>query len=371
MKNIIVSNNISVKGKEINASSKTLCGFCPIYNATIIEKIKNKYNINIIELNSEFGFLENSNENILKELKKEENIAAIVAETGINSLKENEKNKNLIILKPSYGRVSRYGIYAYSSSMDGVCIYAKDLDEIGNILENISGRDNKDFTSLNEKFTYNESKKECSCGDNCKCNCNGECDCDCTAQDLVKFALFEELELDEKLLESAKTVMDVISSGEGTTNLAAIDGIRYGKREDGTSYEEIIVNSRSKFSYETKKNLLFGAYVLRKENLNNIYFKAMKLRRMLKEMIDDVFTEADFIVFRKEKDLKNVEENIIAASILSGFPILKLKDKLIISSLKNEKELIHFAKDILIDPEILDEGIYLDEIENDEEEENV
>lgn len=371
MKNIIVSNNISVKGEEINASSKTLAGFHPIYNASIIERIKNKYNINVKELNSEFGFLKNSNENIIKELEKEENIGAIVAETGINSLKENEKNKNLIILKPSFGRVSRYGIYAYTSSMDGVCIYAKNIDEIGNILEIIAGRDNKDFTSLDEKFIYNHSKKECNCGCGDKCSCQNDCECGCCRDDLVKFALFEELELDKKLLDSAKIVMDIISSGEGTTNLAAIDGIRYGKRENGDSYEEIIVNSRSKFSYETKKNLIFGAYVLRKENLDNIYFRAMKIRRMLKEMFEDVFKEADFIVFRKEKDLQNIEENVIAAGILGGFPILKLKDKLIISSLKNEKELLHFAKDILMDPEILDEGLYIDEIENDEEEEYV
>lgn len=360
MKNIIISNNISIKGEEINATSKTLEGFKPIINASIIEKLKENSNIIVKEFTSEFGLLENLNENILNELKKDENQIAIIAEMGLNGLKQ--KNNNLIVLKPSYGRCSRYGIFGYSSSMDNILIFGKNIDEIGNTLELIAGRDDKDLTSINEEFKYS---KECKCGGKCDKNCN----CGCSEDDIVKFSLFEELELDKKLIDISNTIVKIISSAEATTNLAGIDGIRYGKREEGKSYDEIIINSRSNFTYETKRNLLFGSYVLRKDNLQNIYYKSMKIRKKIKEMIDDVFYEADYIVFRKDKS-KIDEEKIISIAILGGFPVLKIEKEnlIIISKLKNEKGLLNFGKDIIEDADILDESILVDEIE---EEENV
>lgn len=413
-KNIIISNNISVKNEVVDASSKLLKDFKPIYTSTIISKLKNEnYNIKIEKFQSEFGLLKNSNDEILKKLNDEENIAAIVAENGINSLNDIEKNNNIFVFKPSYGRTSRYGIYSYASSMDNICIYSKKIDEIINVLEIISGRDDNDLNTINSNFSMDSNcncgencncegnckcGEDCNCSENCgcgkKCNCGENCDCgencscgetckceetcncenECECGSLVTFGIFEEVGFPEEILNISKDVLDVLSYAEATTNLASLDGIRYGIREDGSSYDEIIKKTRSNFAYETKKNLIFGSYTLRKDNLENIYFKAMKIRREIVENIKELMDEARVLVFRKtklektEEEINKIKENILAIAILAGMPFISfVKDEeeyIILANNFKEKELFEFTQDILSDESFLN----IAEIEEEEEE---
>lgn len=326
MKNIIISNNISVKGKEVDGSSKTLKGFTPIYTATIINKLnEKKYNIEIEKLNNEFGLENGYNKNILNKINENNENIAVIAETGLNML--NEKEGEIIGFKPSYGRVSRYGIFGFVSSMDNISIYSKNIEDIIQILEDISGKDMMDLTCKEENFIFKKSEVK-----------SKDLDLDSFSED--------------KVLNLSKTVLDIITYGEASTNLAAIDGIRYGLREKENSYEEIIINSRSNFEYEAKKVNLLGSFVLNKENLEDTYFKAMKLRRLISEKMNKMINDDEVLVLNcsnlNEADEKNIKLNFASAVVLSGMPALKMKlneDEVIICAKPFcENTLFNFAK---------------------------
>lgn len=326
MKNIIISNNISVKGKEVDGSSKTLKGFTPIYTATIINKLnEKKYNIEIEKLNNEFGLENGYNKNILNKINENNENIAVIAETGLNML--NEKEGEIIGFKPSYGRVSRYGLFGFVSSMDNISIYSKNIEDIIQILEDISGKDMMDLTCKEENFIFKKSEVK-----------SKDLDLDSFSED--------------KVLNLSKTVLDIITYGEASTNLAAIDGIRYGLREKGNSYEEIIINSRSNFEYEAKKVNLLGSFVLNKENLEDTYFRAMKLRRLISEKMNNMINDDEVLVLNcsnlNESDDKNIKLNFASAVVLSGMPALKMKlneDEVIICAKPFcENTLFNFAK---------------------------
>lgn len=326
MKNIIISNNISVKGKEVDGSSKTLKGFTPIYTATIINRLnEKKYNIEIEKLNNEFGLENGYNKNILNKINENNENIAVIAETGLNML--NEKEGEIIGFKPSYGRVSRYGLFGFVSSMDNISIYSKNIEDIIQILEDISGKDMMDLTCKEENFIFEKSEVK-----------SKDLDLDSFSED--------------KVLNLSKTVLDIITYGEASTNLAAIDGIRYGLREKGNSYEEIIINSRSNFEYEAKKVNLLGSFVLNKENLEDTYFRAMKLRRLISEKMNNMINDDEVLVLNcsnlNEVDEKNIKLNFASAVVLSGMPALKMKlneDEVIICAKPFcENTLFNFAK---------------------------
>lgn len=326
MKNIIISNNISVKGKEVDGSSKTLKGFTPIYTATIINRLnEKKYNIEIEKLNNEFGLENGYNKNILNKTNENNENIAVIAETGLNML--NEKEGEIIGFKPSYGRVSRYGLFGFVSSMDNISIYSKNIEDIIQILEDISGKDMMDLTCKEENFIFKKSEVK-----------SKDLDLDSFSED--------------KVLNLSKTVLDIITYGEASTNLAAIDGIRYGLREKGNSYEEIIINSRSNFEYEAKKVNLLGSFVLNKENLEDTYFRAMKLRRLISEKMNNMINDDEVLVLNcsnlNEVDEKNIKLNFASAVVLSGMPALKMKlneDEVIICAKPFcENTLFNFAK---------------------------
>lgn len=326
MKNIIISNNISVKGKEVDGSSKTLKGFTPIYTATIINKLnEKKYNIEIEKLNNEFGLENGYNKNILNKINENNENIAVIAETGLNML--NEKEVEIIGFKASYGRVSRYGLFGFVSSMDNISIYSKNIEDIIQILEDISGKDMMDLTCKEENFIFEKSEVK-----------SKDLDLDSFSED--------------KVLNLSKTVLDIITYGEASTNLAAIDGIRYGLREKGNSYEEIIINSRSNFEYEAKKVNLLGSFVLNKENLEDTYFRAMKLRRLISEKMNNMINDDEVLVLNcsnlNESDDKNIKLNFASAVVLSGMPALKMKlneDEVIICAKPFcENTLFNFAK---------------------------
>lgn len=327
MKNIIISNNISVKGKEVDGSSKTLKGFTPIYTATIINRLnEKKYNIEIEKLNNEFGLESGYNKNILSKINENNENIGIIAETGLNMLNEDLDN-NLIGFKPSYGRVSRYGLFGFVSSMDNISIYSKNIEDIIKVLEDISGKDMMDLTCKEDKFAFIKSEVK-----------SKDLDLDSFSED--------------KVLNLSKTVLDIITYGEASTNLAAIDGIRYGLREKGNSYEEIIINSRSNFGYEAKKVNLLGSFVLNKENLEDTYFRAMKLRRLISEKMNNIMNDDEVLVLNcsnlNESDDKNIKLNFLSALVLSGMPALKMKineDEVIICAKPfYENALFNFAK---------------------------
>lgn len=326
MKNIIISNNISVKGKEVDGSSKTLKGFTPIYTATIINRLnEKKYNIEIEKLNNEFGLENGYNKNILNKINENNENIAVIAETGLNML--NEKEGEIIGFKPSYGRASRYGLFGFVSSMDNISIYSKNIEDIIKILEDISGKDMMDLTCKEENFIFEKSEVK-----------SKDLDLDSFSED--------------KVLNLSKTVLDIITYGEASTNLAAIDGIRYGLREKGNSYEEIIINSRSNFEYEAKKVNLLGSFVLNKENLEDTYFRAMKLRRLISEKMNNMINDDEVLVLNcsnlNEVDEKNIKLNFASAVVLSGMPALKMKlneDEVIICAKPFcENTLFNFAK---------------------------
>ena len=236
-------------------------------------------------------------------------IASLGTDTG-GSIRQPASYCGCVGFKPSYGRVSRYGIAAYASSFDQCGTLTQSVYDSAILYDAISGYDAKDSTSAN--ISYESITKELDNNDNAKYNIavlptfikNAHKDIQNTYNNTIN-KLKElghniiEVEFDEKILQAQLSAYYIIACGEATTNLARYDGIRYGNRIDGKDLEETYINSRTQgFSLEVKKRIMLGNFVLSSGYYDAYYTKAQKVRELVKQQFNNIFTKegADLIL---------------------------------------------------------------------------
>ena len=325
---IAIKDNISTKGIRTTCASKMLENYIPIYDATVIDKIKSQKMIIIGKTNmdefamgstsrtSYFGAPKNPVDDTKITGGSSGGSAACVAgglvplalgtDTG-GSIRQPASYTGIVGMKPTYGRVSRYGLIAFGSSLDQIGPMTRNVYENALLLNTLVGRDKKDLTSADkeiEDFTrlIGQEVKGMKIAIP-----------KYFVSDIVSPIIIEKLNrvveileangntveyIDMKYLDQAVTLYQIIAMGEASSNLARFDGVKFGYRsENSSSVEEMYENTRGEgFGKEVKRRIMVGSYLLSGDNAKTYYDKALMIRNAMKQEFDKVFKEYDFIL---------------------------------------------------------------------------
>lgn len=326
---IAVKDVFSVKNKTLTCGSKILENFEALYTATPVQKLIDEDAIVIGKTNCDEFAMGSSNENSaygsVKNPADETRVsggssggsaAAVAADmcmvslgtdTG-GSVRQPASFCGVVGLKPTYSRISRYGLTAFASSFDTVGIFAKNAVDAALVLEVMAGHDKNDSTSAREEVkdynievTKELNEKEITIGllESSDEGLNEE----------IKSALQNKINSLKSKGFSFKTVVlphskysiqayYILTTAEASSNLARYDGARYGVRSDNSdTMEDMYVNSRSEgFGTEVKRRIMLGTYVLSSGYYDAYYKKAQKVRRLIKEDFEKAFEQVDFII---------------------------------------------------------------------------
>ena len=325
---IAVKDNIVTKGLRTTCGSHILENFTPIYDATIVEKIKAKNMIIIGKTNmdefamgsssrtSYFGAPKNpwnkekicggSSGGSAATIASRDVLFALGSDTG-GSIRQPASYTGIVGMKPTYGRISRYGLVAFASSLDQIGPMTKNVYENAVLLNAICGHDERDLTSANkedEDFTrmIGEDIK------GMKIAVPNYLMSDIVS-DEIKDKIKETISMleekgatvdyvDVKYIENAMTLYQIIAMGEASSNLARFDGIRYGYSEENPkNIEDLYLETRGKgFGDEVKRRIMVGSYLLSGENAKIYYDKALSIRDDMRKEFKRVFTEYDLII---------------------------------------------------------------------------
>lgn len=325
---IAIKDNIVTKGLLTTCASHMLDNFTPIYDATVIEKIKSKNMIIIGKTNmDEFAMGSTSRTSYfgapLNPWNKEKisggssggsavTIAsrdlpfALGTDTG-GSIRQPSSYCGIVGMKPTYGRVSRFGLVAFASSMDQIGPMTNNVYDNALLLNAIVGHDERDLTSATreeEDFTrlIGQDIK------GMKIAVPKYFMSDIVNEE-VKNQIEETIKLleakgavvdyvDVKYLEHAVTLYQVIALGEASSNLARFDGIRYGhSKENPENITDLYFGTRQEgFGTEVKRRIMVGSYILSGENAKTYYNKAMSIRDDMRKEFKKVFANYDLVI---------------------------------------------------------------------------
>lgn len=323
-----IKDNIITKDIQTTCASKILGGFSPIYDATVMDKLNKENPILVGKLNmDEFAMGGSTETSYYKLTRNPHDLDAVPggssggsatavaagqvpfslgSDTG-GSVRQPASYCGIVGLKPTYGRVSRYGLVAFASSLDQIGPMTRTVKDNAKVLEIISGLDSNDMTSA--PVAVPEYSKIIT-GDvkGLKIALPKEYfgegideDVKKSVLDGVKWlesqgAIVEEVSLPNS--EYSIATYYVIASAEASSNLSRFDGIRYGYRsENATNLEEIYKKTRGEgFGAEVKRRIMLGTYVLSSGYYDAYYKKAQKIRTLIKEDFDNVFKEYDVII---------------------------------------------------------------------------
>lgn len=325
---IAIKDNIVTKGLRTTCASHMLDNFTPIYDATVIEKIKDKNMIIIGKTNmdefamgstsrtSYFGAPLNpwnktkisggSSGGSAVTISARDLPLALGSDTG-GSIRQPSSYCGIVGMKPTYGRVSRFGLVAFASSMDQIGPMTRNVYDNALLLNAIVGKDDKDLTSANkddEDFTrlIGQDIK------NMKIAVPNYFMSD-IVNDEVRNKIKETIQLlekagaivdyvDVKYLEHAVTLYQVIALGEASSNLARFDGIRYGhSKENPENIQDLYYGTRQEgFGTEVKRRIMVGAHILSGENAKVYYNKAMSIRDDMRKEFKKVFANYDLVI---------------------------------------------------------------------------
>ncbi len=322
---IAIKDNIQVKGWAITSCSKILQGYVAPYNATVIEKLLSKNLAPFGRTNMDEFAMGSTTESSFygKTLNPLDHtrvpggssggsacavggglaVAALGSDTG-GSIRQPAAFCGCVGFKPSYGRVSRYGLAAYSSSLDQIGPITQSVEDAAILYDIIAGYDEKDTTSANIDFTPTAPNLDPNKKYKIALVKNYTDD----ASDEVKKAIYlaaERLkaaghEISEVSLSSAKYAIAayyIIATAEASANLSRYDGVRYGRRADADSLSGMYAATRGEgFGPEVQRRMLLGTFVLSSGYYDAYYIKAQKARAFISAAYEKVLGDADALL---------------------------------------------------------------------------
>ena len=324
-----IKDNIVTEGTLTTAASRMLEDFVPIYDATVTEKVKESGMISVGKLNMDEFAMGGSTENSYFKLTRNPwnldkvpggssggSAAAVAAgqvpvslgtDTG-GSIREPAAFTGVVGMKPTYGRVSRFGLIAFGSSLDQIGPFTRNVKDNAIALNAISGHDPKDAMSHTEEVPdFTEGITDGVKG--MKIGVPKEYMQEGGLQAGVKEAVLEAIETYKKLGAIVETVSlphskygipayYIISSSEASSNLQRFDGVRYGYRaKDVESLEELYVKTRTEgFGPEVKRRIMLGTFSLSSGFYDAHFKQASKARTLIRRDFENVFEEYDLIL---------------------------------------------------------------------------
>lgn len=326
---LAVKDNIVTKGLRTTAASKILGNFTPVYDATVIEKMNQAGFINVGKTNMDEFAMGSSTEN--SGFKKTKNpwdltrvpggssggsaaavaagdvLAAFGTDTG-GSIRQPASFNGIVGMKPTYGRVSRWGIIAFGSSFDQVGWLSNNVKDNAILMQAISGLDKHDMTSANQEVPNWAANLDKASVKGLKIAVPEEYTSDAIDDDVrevIQAALkhFESLgaTVDTVSLPHTKygvSAYYILASSEASSNLQRYDGIRYGFRADDVkNLDDVYVRTRTEgFGDEVKRRIMLGTFSLSAGFYDAYFNKAAKVRRLIADDFNKVFKDYDVIL---------------------------------------------------------------------------
>ena len=302
-----VKDNICIDGVKTTCGSKILEDFVAPYSATVIEKLKNQKTILLGKLNmDEFAMRSAIDEGAAASVAADEVFFSLGSDTG-GSIRQPAAFCGVVGLKPTYGRISRYGLVAFASSLDQIGPITKTVEDAAIVLEAISGQDFFDVTSA-DKPVDNYQKYLSQGIKGLKIGIPKEyfpCELDPQVKEAVlkavtRFegmgAIVEECNLPHT--EYALASYYIIAAAEASSNLARFDGVRYGYRDmDAEDLLNLYTKTRQEgFGPEVKKRIMLGTYALSSGHYDDYYIRAQKVRTLVKNDFDKAFGQYDCLL---------------------------------------------------------------------------
>lgn len=373
-----LKDNISTKDILTTASSNILKDYVPVYSATVYKKLQDAGAVlvgkTVLDELAMGGTGTTGHTGIVKNPWNPTrqiggssagsaacvalNIVpfAIGSDTG-DSIRKPAAFGGVVGFKPTYGRISRYGLFAFASSLDHVGVLTRSVEDAAIVTDIIKGKDERDMTSLDdEDIKYldvinNDIKgkklfyiKELT-DTNIYSNAGSE-----TLEVLNKFKetiekckklgfIVEEVSFDEKLLRAIYPSYMTISCAEATSNNSNLTGIIFGPRGEGDNINEIMFNARTNgFSELIKRRFILGSYILQRENQERLFKNAQRLRRIIVDKMNELYKEYDAMIlpasggvaplFDSEIDRMSPRylllENHLAIGNFGGFPSITI-----------------------------------------------
>ncbi len=326
----IIKDNISLKDVPCTGSSNILNGYVPVFTATVVEKLLAKKAIPIGKstldelamggtgtsghLGPTFNPYDKTHTH---QIGGSSSGSAALTASGVvpfalgsdtgDSIRKPASFAGLVGFKPTWSRISRFGLFPFAPSLDTIGYFSRSVDDAAILLNAVAGRDEKDSTSSNKPVDdyYSEINKPVSNYKIAVINQIINAISEKSIKDefnkcinkLIEQGLrVNYVDMDEDLLTSLFPTYFVISCAEATSNNANLDGIKFGKYYDGKTYEEVMMKARTHgFSELIKRRFVFGSFALMKENQNDLFLRAQRNRRRIVEAVNKVLEDNDFI----------------------------------------------------------------------------
>ena len=369
----VIKDNFSTKDVPTTGSSNILKGYVPVFDATVVEKLKaakavaiGKTTLDELAMggtgtSGHLGMTFNPYDRKHERLVGGSSCgsAAVTADgfvpfalgsdTG-DSTRKPASYAGLVGFKPTWSRISRYGLFPFAPSLDTVGIFSRNVKDSAYVLDVLAGHDDRDFTSSVKPV--DEYAKDIE-----KVNPKAKIAVIKGIVDSIsdKFVLdkFNEtvkmlkndgftvdfVEIDEKILSSLFPTYFVISCAEATSNNANMDGIKFGPYYNGQTFEDVVSQARTNgFGELIKRRFIIGNFALMKENQKDLFLRAQKNRRVIVNAVNDILKEYDFIycpaapsiapkVGEKSDRLSNeylVADNHLVIANFAGLPSITL-----------------------------------------------
>ena len=373
-----LKDNFSTSGILTTASSNILKNYVPVYDATVYKKLKDAGAVlvgkNTMDELAMGGTGTTAHTGVVRNPWDTNRLMggssaggaasvalgivpfAIGSDTG-DSVRKPAAFGGIVGFKPTYGRISRYGLFAFASSLDHVAIFSRSVKDSAIVTNILKGKDRLDMTSLKDDgkdYTNSlddsvKGKKLFYLKEACDINSYNN-PSDMLVKTLDNFNKVinnckelgmdvEGVSIDEKLLDALYPSYMTISCAEATSNNSNLTGIQFGNRVDGDTYEDIMFNTRTNgFSELIKRRFVIGSYVLQKENQEKLFLNACRVRRMITDKMHELFKEYDgFIMpasggiapkFGEKTDALSSEylvlENHLCIGNFGGFPSITI-----------------------------------------------
>lgn len=369
----MIKDNFSTEGVETTASSNILKGYVPLFNATAVSRLLEKKAIPLAKTTLDElamggtgttghkGITYNPYDETRTRLIGGSSCgsAAVVAasivpfalgsDTG-DSVRKPASLAGLVGMKPTWGRISRYGLFPFAPSLDHVGYFTRSVEDSAALLEVLAGHDHHDATSSNkEAEAYTKALHQPV--ETMKVAVIKE------VMDSVKnktiLASFNQtlntlksagvkvdiVHMDVRLLNAIYPTYITISSAEATSNNANLDGIKFGARQAGETYLDVMKNTRTLgFSELIKRRFVIGSFALMRENQEVLFLRAQKARHMITDAVNHILNDYDFIYLPaaptvapkfadksdKLSDEYLIADNHLAISNFAGLPSITI-----------------------------------------------
>ena len=377
-----VKDNYSTKGVLSTGSSNTLKDYVPFFDATAYKKLKD---VGAVMVNKtamdEFGMggtgttghtgVQKNPWDLTRMCAGSSSGSVCAVASGVypyalgsdsgDSIRKPAAYCGIVGYKPTYGLISRYGLFNYASSIDHCGVLTRSVKDAAIVVDEMKGKDDKDLTSwdsskinLKDALTGNiKGKKLCYVKELCNID-NYENPSDELVKHLNNFKEkieliknsgieVDEVSVDRKLLNAIAPVYVILSCAEATSNLSNLTGISFGPRGEGSTWEEQVKDYRTKgFSPLIKRRFVIGSYVLQKENQERYFINAQKVRRLVVDTWKKLYETYDAVILpvgigpakhidgsldqlSKDDNIQALDEHLQVGNF-GGFPSITIPD---------------------------------------------